>query len=239
MLHGALGARILRFHLTPVLEGARARWGERWHEMLAHARDTLRTRVESGRRCRADARDRESSGPRQRRARRARRTARPHAGICLDTGNRFSVGEDPVAFTRRAAHRIRHVHLKDYVAQFTDEGYRLVRCARSATAPCRSRRSPPFSRAGHAARRLDRARRARGTPHPAVHAGLVDWLSAPRRQRARRRCSAGCARGALPDGEDCRTPWEKGEIGRRSMDYELAQMRRSVENVRELGICRG
>ena len=53
----------------------------------------------------------------------------PHAGICLDTGNPFSVGEDPVAFTRRAAHRIRHVHLKDYVAQFTDEGYRLVRCA--------------------------------------------------------------------------------------------------------------
>ena len=53
----------------------------------------------------------------------------PHAGICFDTGNAFSVGEDPVAFTRRAAHRIRHVHLKDYVAQFTPEGYRLVRCA--------------------------------------------------------------------------------------------------------------
>src|SRR5213079_2990667 len=44
-------------------------------------------------------------------------------------GNPFAVGEDPVAFARRAAHRIRHVHLKDYVAQFTDEGYRLIRCA--------------------------------------------------------------------------------------------------------------
>ena len=38
-------------------------------------------------------------------------------------------GEDPIAFTRRAAHRIRHVHLKDYRAQFTPEGFRLVRCA--------------------------------------------------------------------------------------------------------------
>ena len=52
-----------------------------------------------------------------------------HVGIVLDTGNPFAVGEDPVAFARRAGHRIRHVHLKDYAAQFTDEGYRLVRCA--------------------------------------------------------------------------------------------------------------
>jgi hypothetical protein len=50
--------------------------------------------------------------------------------MCRDsraTGNPFSVGEDPVAITRRAAHRIRHVHLKDYVAQFTDQGYQRTR----------------------------------------------------------------------------------------------------------------
>ena len=52
-----------------------------------------------------------------------------NVGVVFDTGNPFAVGEDPVAFARRAAHRIRHVHLKDYRAQFTDEGYRLVRCA--------------------------------------------------------------------------------------------------------------
>ena len=37
-----------------------------------------------------------------------------NVGVVFDTGNPFAVGEDPVAFARRAAHRIRHVHLKDY-----------------------------------------------------------------------------------------------------------------------------
>ena len=50
-------------------------------------------------------------------------------GICFDTGNTFPVAEAPLDFTRRIAAHVRHVHLKDYRVQFTDEGYRLVRCA--------------------------------------------------------------------------------------------------------------
>ena len=50
-------------------------------------------------------------------------------GITLDTGNAFPVGEAPLDFARTVAARVRHVHLKDYRVQFTDEGYRLVRCA--------------------------------------------------------------------------------------------------------------
>ena len=34
----AIGGSIIRIHLTPVLEGARARQGPRWHDMLRHAR---------------------------------------------------------------------------------------------------------------------------------------------------------------------------------------------------------
>jgi sugar phosphate isomerase/epimerase len=52
-----------------------------------------------------------------------------NVGIVFDTGNPFAVGEDPVAFARRVLPRLLHVHLKDYQAQFTDDGYRLVRCA--------------------------------------------------------------------------------------------------------------
>ncbi len=52
-----------------------------------------------------------------------------NVGITFDTGNAFPVAESPLAFARTAAPRIRHVHLKDYRVQFTDEGYRLVRCA--------------------------------------------------------------------------------------------------------------
>jgi hypothetical protein len=52
-----------------------------------------------------------------------------NVGICYDTGNSFPVAEATLDFTRRAAPRVRHVHLKDYRVQFTQEGYRLVRCA--------------------------------------------------------------------------------------------------------------
>ena len=42
---------------------------------------------------------------------------------------RFPVAEAPLDFTRVIAAKVRHVHLKDYNVQFTDEGFRLVRCA--------------------------------------------------------------------------------------------------------------
>ena len=48
--------------------------------------------------------------------------AGPNVGIALDTGNPFAVAEDPVAFAKRVAPRLTHVHLKDYVSQFTLEG---------------------------------------------------------------------------------------------------------------------
>lgn len=53
----------------------------------------------------------------------------PAYGIVMDTGNPLAVGEDPVSFTERAGHLIRHLHLKDYTIHFAPNGYRLVRCA--------------------------------------------------------------------------------------------------------------
>src|SRR3954447_25751497 len=38
----AIGAGLIRLHLTPVLEGARAKPGARWGRMLDHSRITLR-----------------------------------------------------------------------------------------------------------------------------------------------------------------------------------------------------
>ena len=72
---------------------------------------------------------REPSGFRQRRAGRVLRGDGPGVGIIFDTGNTFPVAEAPLDFTRVIAPHVRHVHLKDYRVQFTDEGYRLVRCA--------------------------------------------------------------------------------------------------------------
>ena len=37
----SIGAPLVRLHLTPVLEGAREKWGSRWSDMVRHAAATL------------------------------------------------------------------------------------------------------------------------------------------------------------------------------------------------------
>ena len=233
-----IGARILRVHLTPVLEGGRARWGERWHEMLAHARETL-TR-ESPRV--ADAgltlaiENHQDLGSEELVALSERLGA--HCGICFDTGNAFSVGEDPVAFTRRAAHRIRHVHLKDYVAQFTPDGYRLVRC--------------PIGDGAVPFREIASILEERGTELAAsIEPGALEarhirlftrdwWTGYPPRDASELGVMLGRLRTArLSDDIDHRTPWEKEEHAQVLVEYELGQVRRSLANVRAMGICEG
>jgi 3-oxoisoapionate decarboxylase len=232
----ALGARTLRFHLTPVLEGGRARCGERWRTMLAHARSTL-TR-ESGRV--ADAglvlaiENHQDLGSEEL----VDLTERlgTHAGICFDTGNAFSVGEDPVAFARRAAHRIRHVHLKDYVAQFTPEGYRLVRCAIGDGAV-------PFREIAAVLDEQGTAMAASLEPGAleARHIRLFTgewWSGYPARDAGELGVMLGRLwKARVADAADYRTPWERDETGDMLVEYEMTQIRRSVENVRALGIC--
>jgi sugar phosphate isomerase/epimerase len=119
---GALGATVIRLHLTPVLAGARAAHGARWDEWVSHARPPsyARHRALHGRASRFALENHQDFGSEELVS--MAEAAGDNVGITLDTGNPFAVGEDPVAFTRRAAHRVRHVHFKDYNAQFTDEG---------------------------------------------------------------------------------------------------------------------
>jgi sugar phosphate isomerase/epimerase len=233
-----IGARILRFHLTPVLEGGRACWGQRWPEMLAHARDTLAR--ESSRV--ADAgltlaiENHQDLGSEE--LVEIAESLGPHAGICFDTGNPFAVGEDPVAFARRAAHRIRHVHLKDYVAQFTTEGYRLVRCPIGDGAV-------PFTEIATVLR--DSATRLAASIEPGAlesrHIRLFTpewWNGYPPHTATELGMLLGRLRGTmLRDDADSRTPWETGEEGDALVNYEIAQVRRSVGTVRGMGICTG
>lgn len=51
-----------------------------------------------------------------------------HFGITLDTANPLATAEEPLDFFRRVAPAVKNVHLKDYRAWPSEEGYRLVRC---------------------------------------------------------------------------------------------------------------
>lgn len=230
----AIGAGMVRLHLTPVLEGARASWGSRWGEMVAHGRATLRREAARA----ADAglvlaiEDHQDFGSEE--LVEVSEEAGENVGVVFDTGNAFAVGEDPVEFARRAGHRIRHVHLKDYVAQPTDEGYRLVRCAigdgcvplgeiaavlESHTLSLTASIEPGALESRH------------------IRLFMPDWWDGypPRSARELGTILRRLRRNRLDEDADARTPWERGAPGDAVVAYEMAQVHRSVENLRAMG----
>ena len=158
----------------------------------------------------------------------------PGVGICLDTGNTFPVAEAPLDFTRCVAPHVRHVHLKDYRVQFTDEGYRLVRCAIGDGAvpiaamldllPARGETLTAVLEPGALEARHVRFLRP-------------DWWSfyPPKPASAFAACLAAARVNRLADDADTRTPWERGEDATIA-DYELAMIRRSARNMRAIGL---
>jgi sugar phosphate isomerase/epimerase len=225
-----VGAVLLRLHLTPVVEGARASWGGRWDAMVAHARSTLkaaaRVAADAGLLLAVENHQDFTSDELL-----AMTDEAGAVGLVLDTGNPFAVGEDPVAFVRRAGTRIRHVHLKDYVAQFTSEGYRLVRCpVGDGCVPLAEMAAllPPDVTASIEPGALEARHIRVFTPDW--------WRGYPPRDASELGTALGRLRvRRLPDEADWRTPWETGAAGEAVAEYELAQVRRSVENVRRLG----
>jgi sugar phosphate isomerase/epimerase len=230
----AVGASLLRFHLTPVLEGGRAALGQRWHDMVVHARTTLRREARRV----ADAglvlaiEDHQDFGSEE--LIEIAGSLGGHVGITLDTGNPFSVGEDPVAFVERAAPLIRHVHLKDYVAQFTSEGYRLIRCPvgegcvpfaemMRALEPGGGTLTASVEIAALEARHIRLFTGAWWTGYPPRAASELGVMLGRLRHRR------------LEDDADFRTPWEREAPPEAIVEYERAQVRQSVDNLRAWG----
>jgi hypothetical protein len=157
-----------------------------------------------------------------------------HVGVVFDTGNPFAVGEDPVAFARRARHRIRHVHLKDYVAQPTDEGYRLIRCAIGDGCV-------PFTELAEVLRSDETPLTASIEPGAleARHIRLFTpawWDGYPPRSARELGTALGRLRhNALAADADGRTPWERHAPGEDIVAYEKAQLDRSIVNLRAMG----
>jgi sugar phosphate isomerase/epimerase len=229
----ALGATTIRCGLTGVLGGDRAALGDRWLEGVAAVRRALA-----------------NYGPRV--ADEGMILAIEYhqdfgsdelvdfcettrgVGICVDEGNTFPVGEAPMDFYARVSPHVRHIHLKDYRVQFTDEGYRLVRCAIGDGAV-------PIA----AMLDLFRAHRPRLTAvlEPgALEARHVRFLKPewwrgypPKSAEAFARRLAAGRLNRLPDDADFATPWERGDDAD-LVDYELAMIRRSAANMRALGL---
>ena len=227
-----IGARLIRVGLSPVLEGSRARWGARWPEMVAHARETLMREApragEAGLVLAIE--DHQDFGSEELIA--MSEEAGENVGIVLDTGNPFAVGEDPVAFTRRAAHRIRHVHLKDYRAQFSDEGYRLIRCAIGDGCVPLAEMAAVLAE-HHSSLTASLEPGALEARH--IRAFTPDWWRGypPREAREFAAAIGRLRHNRLADDEDYRTPWERGVSGAELIAYESTQLYRSVENMKQ------
>ncbi len=228
-----LDAKIIRYGLTAVLCGDRHALGDKWKALVADVRAALADRgpraFNEGRVLAIENHQDFGSDELVEFCETTR-----SVGICFDTGNTFPVAEAPLNFARRIAAHVRHVHLKDYRVQFTDEGYRLVRCAIGDGAV-------PI------AAMLD-ILAARGETLTAVlepgalearHVRLLrpEWWSfyPPKQASAFAACLAAARVNRLADDADTRTPWERGEDATIA-DYELAMIRRSARNMRAIGL---
>ena len=241
-----IGARTIRIHLTPVLEGARAKQGPRWQQLIAHARETLnresRRAADAGLQIAIE--NHQDFGSDELMA--FAEEAGPNVGIALDTGNAFAVAEDPVAFAMRVAPRIKHVHLKDYVSQFTPEGFRLIRCAIGDGCVPLQEIADVFE---DSAIPLGSAtpRREDTLLTASIEVGALDarhvrvfapdwWAGYPTRPVGELRIALDRLKTKrLDDNAEYRTPWELNHSTSAIVDYELEQLRKSVANLKALG----
>jgi len=229
----ALGATTIRCGLTTVLCGDRAALREQWPELVASvgmalanygprvADEDMILAIENHQDFGSDELVGFCESTRG-------------VGICVDAGNTFPVLEAPMDFYARVAPHVRHVHLKDYRVQFTEDGYRLVRCAIGDGAVPIAAMLDLFG-AHHS--RLTTVLEPGALEARHVRFLRPEWWGSypPKSAEALARCIAAARVNRLPEDTDFRTPWERGEDGA-LVDYELAMIRRSAANMRALGL---
>ncbi len=228
-----LGARTIRVGLSPVLCGARAARPD-WPQVVEHARSTLVSAAPTAARQGVTLAIENHQDFGSEELVDFCRAAGESVGICLDTGNPFAVAEAPIPFARVVAPLVRHVHLKDYRPQFTDEGYRLVRCAIGDGAV-------PFPAIASILDRFHSKLTASLEPGAleARHVRLLcaEWWQGytPKTAESLAECLHAARVHHLPEDEDWHTPWERGDDPGAICEYELDMIRKSSAYVKSLG----
>jgi len=231
-----IGAATIRLGLSPVLCGDRDAFGAaRWAQLIAEIRAGLAWLAPA-----AAAHDVTLAMENHQDFGSAElvafcEEAGDNVGITFDTGNAFPVAESPLAFARTAAPRIRHVHLKDYRVQFTDQGYRLVRCAiGDGAVPFRE----VFDILLADGRELTASLEPGALEARHVRLFTSQWWRgyAPMDARALAETLRVARTNLLPEDADYRTPWEAGAPGESLIAYEHEMIRRSAANMRTLGL---
>jgi sugar phosphate isomerase/epimerase len=230
----ALGARTLRVMLSTILEGARATiaggWDAYLDEMIARLK-ALRPLAEAHGVCLAPENHQDATSADL--VRLCDEVGGDCIGVTLDAVNPLAVGEHPLEFAKALGPRIVNVHLKDYRIHLTPSGYRLARCVLGdgvLDVPAL------FTLLAEIA--PDATCHIELAALQARHIRLFedDWWKGygPRDVRDLLPTLRLVTQHACPPDEDWRTPWERGENERALLEYELAQVGRSVEYLRNL-----
>jgi 3-oxoisoapionate decarboxylase len=229
-----LDAKVIRLGLSPVLEGSRNAWGQKWLDLQRSIRNGLAIYALMAE---ADGRILAIENHQDFGSEELVDFCTEFGsamGITLDTGNTFPVGEAPMDFVHRVAPLVRHVHFKDYRVQFTDEGYRLVRCAiGDGAVPLKAMMAEIAKHHDHMNAVLEPG------ALEARHIRLLnpDWWQGYRPMQANEFAAtlAAARVNRLGDDADYRTPWER-QADTELVEYELSMIRRSAENMRNIGL---
>lgn len=232
----ALGARVVRTLASPVLEGSRAAFAHDWAGYL----DSVIARLRAVRPL-AEARgvtiavENHQDLTADELLRIVHEVGGEQIGVAFDPVNAYTVAEDPFAALPRLGPHIRTIHLSDYQAFPSREGWRLVRCA--------------LGEGDIGLRRL-LARideHAPGAPcqielvsHSARHVRLLTdawWQGyAPRDVRTLLPILRDFAAPSRSLDDEWRTPWERGAPESQISFYEDQQFAASVSYLRTIGV---